>query len=194
MKTLTMKEKLASSFDVLKEEFGYKNKLAAPRITKVVVNAGIGSGMKRDKTRKDLVIDRLSKITGQHPTVRGAKQSIASFKIRQGDPVGVTVTMRGARMETFLDKLVNVSLPRTKDFRGLNRSTVSDLGNMTIGMKEHTIFPEASDEDVTDVFGLSIAIVTTAKSRKEALALFSYLGFPLKEEDEKKKKRLRKKR
>jgi large subunit ribosomal protein L5 len=187
-----LKEKQVSSFETLSKEFGIKNRLAAPRIQKVTINVGIGSAMKRDRNRKDFVIDRLSKITGQRPSVRGSKQSIASFKVRAGDPVGVAVTLRGTRMWSFLDKLVNVALPRTKDFRGITRSSAGDLGNMTIGIREHTIFPETSDEEISQVFGLAITIVTTATSRPEGLAFFEYLGFPLKKEDEKKAKRTRK--
>lgn len=188
----TLKQKQAGSFEVLKGQFGYKNKLAAPRIQKVVVSVGTGSGMKRDRNKNDFVIDRLTKIVGQKPSVKSAKQSIASFKIRQGDPVGVVVTLRGERMWSFLEKLVHVALPRTKDFRGITRSSAGELGNMTIGIREHTIFPETSDEEISNVFGLAITIVTTAKSRPEGLAFFEYLGFPLKKEDEAKKRKTRK--
>lgn len=188
----TLKQKQVSSYDALKAQFGYTNKLAAPRIEKVVVSVGTGSGMKRDRNKNDFVIDRLTKIVGQKPSVKSAKQSIASFKIRQGDPVGVVVTLRGERMWSFLDKLVNVALPRTKDFRGITRSSAGDLGNMTIGIREHTIFPETSDEEISQVFGLAITIVTTATSRPEGLAFFEYLGFPLKKEDEAKKRKTRK--
>ena len=188
----TLKQKQEGAFDTLKGEFGYKNKLASPRIQKVVVSVGTGSGMKKDKNRNDFVMDRLTKIVGQKPSVKSAKQSIASFKIRAGDPVGVVVTLRGERMWSFLDKLVNVALPRTKDFRGVTRSSAGDLGNMTIGIREHTIFPETSDEEISNVFGLAITIVTTAKTRREGLAFFEYLGFPLKKEDEKKARKTRK--
>lgn len=189
----TLKQKQEKSFEVLKGQFGYKNKLAAPHIQKVIVSVGTGSGMKKDRTKNDFVVDRITKITGQKPSVKGAKQSIASFKIRAGDPVGVVVTLRGARMWDFLDKLVQIALPRTKDFRGITRSSAGELGNMTIGIREHTIFPETSDEEISQVFGLAITIVTTAKTRPEGLAFFEYLGFPLKKEDEKKTKRKRKK-
>lgn len=188
----TIKQKQISSYEVLKPLFGYKNKLSAPHIQKVVVSVGTGSGMKKDKNRNDFVMDRLTKIVGQKPSVKSAKQSIASFKIRTGDPVGVVVTLRGERMWSFLDKLVNVALPRTKDFRGITRSSAGDLGNMTIGIREHTIFPETSDEEISNVFGLAITIVTTAHNRPEGLAFFEYLGFPLKKEDEAKKRKSRK--
>ncbi len=188
----SIKQKQAKAFDALKSQFGYKNAMSAPKIQKVVISVGTGSGMKRDKNKNTFVADRLMKITGQKPSVRGAKQSVSSFKIRAGDPVGVMVTLRGARMYEFLDKLVHVALPRTKDFRGITRSSAGALGNMTIGIKEHTIFPEAGDEEIVNVFGLAITIVTTAKTRPEALAFFEYLGFPMKKEDEKKKARTRK--
>ena len=188
----TLKQKQAGAYEALKAQFGYTNRLASPRIQKVIVSVGTGYGMKRDRNKNDFVIDRLTKIVGQKPSVKSAKQSIASFKIRQGDPVGVVVTLRGERMWSFLDKLVNVALPRTKDFRGITRSSAGELGNMTIGIREHTIFPETSDEEISQVFGLAITIVTTAHTRPEGLAFFEYLGFPLKKEDEAKKKKTRK--
>lgn len=159
---------------------GYKNKLAAPRLTKIVVASATGSAMKKDREKNDTVVDRLAKITGQKPTVRAAKQSVASFKIRQGDKVGVAVTLRGARMQHFIDKLINIALPRTKDFRGIDPKAVDSIGNMTIGIKEHTIFPETSDEDLRDVFGLAVTLVSTAKSKDEALKFFTHLGIPFK--------------
>ncbi len=162
------------------KKLGYKNKLAAPRLTKIVVASATGSAMKKDREKNDTVVDRLSKITGQRPTVRAAKQSVASFKIRQGDKIGVAVTLRGARMQHFLDKLVHIALPRTKDFRGIDPKAVDSIGNMTIGIKEHTIFPETSDEDLRDVFGLAVTLVSTAKTKSEALAFFTHLGIPFK--------------
>jgi large subunit ribosomal protein L5 len=150
--------------------------------------------MKKDRNKNTFVTDRLMKITGQKPAIRGAKQSIASFKIRANDPVGVMVTLRGARMYQFLDKLIDIALPRTKDFRGITRSSVNALGNITMGIKEHTIFPETGDEEIVHVFGMAITVVTTAKTRPEALAFFEYLGFPLKKEEETKKKRVRRKK
>lgn len=159
---------------------GYKNKLAAPRLLKIVVSSATGSAMKKDREKNDTVVDRLSKITGQRPTVRAAKQSVASFKIRQGDKVGVAVTLRGARMQHFLDKLIHIALPRTKDFRGIDPKAVDSIGNMTIGIKEHTIFPETSDEDLRDVFGLAVTLVSSAKTKEEAVKFFSYLGIPFK--------------
>ncbi len=172
------KQRQQTSFDALAGTFGYKNRMAAPRIVKVVVSSGVGK--KRDKNQLALVDDRLARITGQKPSARPAKQSIAQFKMRQGDVVGYQVTLRGARMFDFLDKVIHITLPRTRDFRGINLSAVDQMGNLTIGIKEHTIFPETSDEDLKDVFGLAITVVTTAKSKEEATAFFTHLGVPFK--------------
>jgi len=182
---ITVKEKQKKSFDDLKTQFGYTNILGSPKITKVVVSVGTGSGIKRDKNKNDFVSDRLAKITGQKPSLKAAKQSIASFKLREGNPIGVTVTLRGDRMYSFLDKLINIALPRTKDFRGIDRKVVDEMGNVTIGIKEHTIFPEVSDEELKDVFGLAVTIVTTAKSRDEALPFFEAIGIPFKKIEKK---------
>ena len=168
------------SFEKLSKDHGYKNVMASPRLTKVTVSVATGSAMKRDRKRNELVIDRLAKLTGQQPTIRKAKQSVASFKTREGDPIGVAVTLRGARMYGFLDKLFNVSLPRTKDFRGVNRTSVDDIGNMTFGIKEHTIFPEIKDEELKDIFGMAITIGTTAKTKEEATAFLEMIGVPFK--------------
>ena len=175
------KEKLESTQTAL-AQFGYKNKLASPRLVKIVVASGTGSGMKKDREKNNTVADRLARITGQKPSLRVAKQSVASFKIREGDPVGLMVTLRGARMQHFMDKLVHIALPRTKDFRGIDRKVVDDIGNMTLGIKEHSIFPETSDEDLRDVFGLAITLVSTAKTKAEATAFFEHLGIPFKKE------------
>lgn len=188
MKHLTVKEKEAEVFEKMKSQFNYKNAMAAPRLKKIVINIGTGTAIKKDKNKNDMIADRLAKITGQKPTLRGAKQSVASFKIRQGDPIGVMVTLRGSRMYAFLEKFINVALPRTKDFRGISRSVVDNIGNLTIGIKEHTIFPETADEDIKDVFGLSVTIVSSAKSKKDGIMFFELLGIPFKKEEEKKKK------
>jgi large subunit ribosomal protein L5 len=180
MKTIREKEK--EIYKVLKDTFHYKGMMAAPRITKIVVASSTGTGMKKDKHRNELVIDRLTKITGQKAVTRKAKKSVAAFKIRQGEEIGVAVTLRGKRMYTFIDKLYNIALPRTKDFRGINTSAVDSVGNLTIGIKEHTIFPEIVDEELKDVFGLAVTVVTTAKSKEEALAFFKLLGTPFKKD------------
>ena len=172
------KEKQQTAFEALKGRFGYTSTMQAPKIEKVVVSSGVGK--KRDAKTVELIEDRLAKITGQKVSTRAARMSIASFKVREGDTVGLSVTLRGARMYDFLDKLIHIALPRTRDFRGLSPKAVDDMGNLTIGIKEHTIFPETSDEDVKDVFGLAITIVTNCKSREEAEAFFNHLGVPFK--------------
>ena len=176
----TVKQKEKKAYTALKTKFGYKNTMASPRLVKVVVASGTGSGLKRNKDHNKLVIDRISKITGQLPATKSAKKSIASFKIRIGDPVGVMVTLRGARMYGFLDKLINVAIPRTKDFRGIDRKIVDNIGNLTMSIKEHTIFPETGDEELKDVFGSAVTIVTTAKTKDEATAFFELIGVPFK--------------
>jgi large subunit ribosomal protein L5 len=177
---VSVTEKQKESFAILSKEFGYKNVMAAPKLTKVSISVATGSAMKRDRKRNDLVIDRLTKITGQKATIRKAKMSVASFKTREGDEIGVAVTLRGARMIAFLDKVFNVALPRTKDFRGVNRTSVDNIGNMTFGIKEHTIFPEIKDEELKDIFGMAVTMVTTAKTKNEAARFFEIIGVPFK--------------
>lgn len=179
-KFVGVKEKEKLAFEKMAKEFGYKNIMASPRLTKINVSVATGSAMKKDRHRNDVVLDRLAKITGQKPTLRKAKQSVASFKTRQGDQIGVAVTLRGKRMFAFLDKVLNVSLPRTKDFRGLNRTSIDDMGNMTFGIKEHTIFPEIADEELKDVFGMAITLGTTANTAKEAETFLELIGIPFK--------------
>jgi large subunit ribosomal protein L5 len=173
-----LKTKVNNGFKVLKESQGYKNTMQSPRIQKVVISVGVGS--LKDKNKLKLIQDRLLKITGQKSAPRGAKISIANFKSREGDVVGYQVTLRGTRMYDFLEKLIHISLPRTKDFRGISMTGIDDMGNYTMGVKEHTIFPEAADEELKDVFGLAITIVTSAKTKPEAQAFLDYLGFPFK--------------
>lgn len=175
---ILVKEKTKSIFEELKGAMDYKNPMQAPKIQKVIVSTGVGSI--KDKKKVELIQDRLSKITGQKPAPRGAKTSIANFKVREGDTVGFQVTLRGKRMYDFLDRLLNIALPRSKDFQGISKKSVDEIGNITIGIKEHTIFPETSDEDLKDVFGIAITVVTSAKTRKEAEAFFEKLGFPFK--------------
>ena len=179
------KAKVGTAFAALKGEFGYKNAMQAPKIQKLVVSAGVGSI--KDKKKIELVHDRISKITGQKPVKKGAKISIASFKTRQGDIVGMQVTLRGARMYDFLDKLINIAIPRTKDFRGIGTTGIDGMGNYTLGIKENTIFPECSDEELKDVFGLAVTVVTNVKDPKETKAFLTHLGFPFKKTEEKKK-------
>lgn len=173
-----LKEKTKSAFKELKEKLGLKNIMQAPKILKVVVNSGVGS--MSDKKKIDIVVDRLAKITGQKPVKRGAKKSIASFKSREGDIVGVQITLRGEKMWSFLDRLLNIALPRTKDFRGISIDAIDEMGNYTLSIKEHTVFSETADEDLKDVFGFSATIVTNLKNKESASEFFKSLGFPFK--------------
>ena len=152
--------------------------MALPRLQRVVVNAGVGSA--KDRKKRELVLDRITRIAGQKATFRPARKSIASFKLRQGEPIGVAVTLRGERMRAFLDKLIHIAIPRMRDFKGINVKSIDEMGNLSIGIPEHTIFPETSDEDLKDVFGLTVTIVTSAKDRTSAEALLRHIGIPLK--------------
>lgn len=172
------KQKVANAYDSLKGEFGWKNRFAAPRLSKVVVSTG--TGKISDKNKIKVIEDRLARITGQKPSPRAAKKSIATFKLREGDVIGYQVTLRGARMYDFLEKVIHIALPRTRDFRGLSETAVDAMGNMTIGIRENTIFPEAGDEDLKDVFGLAITVVTTAKDKAQATAFLRHIGIPFK--------------
>lgn len=166
-----------SAFAALKDTFGYKNVMQAPKVSKVVVS--VGTGRVQDKQREALIRDRLALITGQKASPRPAKQSIASFKLREGEIIGYQVTLRGARMNHFIDKLINIAIPQTRDFRGLKTTAIDEMGNITIGIKENTIFPECADEEIKDVFSFAITIVTTAKNKAEAEAYLRHLGLPL---------------
>lgn len=164
-------------FETLKEKFGYTNIFQTPKIEKIIVSTGIGSI--KDKKKIEVILNRLTQITGQKPSPRAAKKSIASFKLREGDTIGYQVTLRGSRMRDFFDKFIHIALPRTRDFRGIPRTAIDEMGNVTIGIKEHTIFPETSDEELKDIFGLAVTIVTTAKSKEEAESFLRALGLPL---------------
>ncbi|OHA26894.1 MAG: 50S ribosomal protein L5 [Candidatus Taylorbacteria bacterium RIFCSPHIGHO2_02_FULL_44_36] len=172
----TIKQKQNETFVVLKEKLGWTNPMQAPRLLKAVISVGTGS--LKDKKKNELVADRLTKITGQKPAPRGAKKAVAAFKTRLGDLIGYQITLRGPRLFGFLDKFLNVALPRTKDFRGISSKAIDEMGNITIGIREHTIFPETADEDLRDIFGMAITIVTSAKNRAEALAFFEHIGIP----------------
>lgn len=175
-----IKEKQNKVYDTLKDQLGYKNKMQTPRIEKVVVSTG--TGKEKDKQKLELIPDRLGKITGQKVSPRPAKKSIASFKLREGTVIGYQVTLRGERAEDFLNKLINIALPRTRDFRGLKRESVDEMGNLTIGIREHTIFPETSDEELRNVFGLSVTVVTSSSNKEEAMKYLEALGFPFKKD------------
>ena len=179
MATKLLHDKQKEAFTGLKEQFGWTNPMQAPRVEKVVVSVGVGK-MGKEKGKLDLVADRLAKITGQKAAPRGAKKAIATFKTRLGDRVGYQVTLRGKRAEDFLNRLVHVALPRTKDFRGLSPDSIDEMGNYTLGIKENTVFPETADEELKDVFGMAVTVVTTAKNKTEAQAYLTHLGFPFK--------------
>ena len=189
---ISLKEKQNKAFDALKEKLGLKNKMQSPKVVKVI--ASVGTGSLKDKNKNKIIEDRLTRITGQKAVLNRAKKSIASFKVREGDPVGYQVTLRGSRMFDFLNKLVYVALPRTKDFRGLSSHALDQMGNFTIGIKENMIFPETSDEELKDVFGIGITIVTTCKDKNSAKAFLEYLGFPFKKVEEAKIRKARKKK
>lgn len=166
----------------LKEEFGIKNTLAAPRLRKVVLNVGVGRQSK-EQAFIDNAEKSLTKITGQKPVKTKARKSISSFKLREGQVIGLKVTLRGQRMYDFLEKLVTISFPRIRDFRGISDKLVDRQGNMTIGFKEHIAFPEIKVDEIDNVHGLEICIDTTAENREIGLALFKRLGFPFKTEE-----------
>jgi large subunit ribosomal protein L5 len=187
MKTISIKEKQNKAYGELKEVLGLKNIMQTPKVTKIDINVGIGS--LRDKSKIEFIQERVMRIAGQKPSLKGAKKSIAAFKVREGDPVGLHVTLRGKRMFNFLDKLVYVALPRTKDFRGISTNGIDQMGNYSLGVKENTIFPETSDEELKNVFGLSVVIGTNAKTKARAKELLTYLGFPFKKVEETKKKK-----
>lgn len=178
----SVQARMKQAFAAMKETFGYVNPHQAPTIEKVIIS--VGTGRVDDKAKIALIQNRMALITGQKPSARPAKQSIASFKLREGDIVGYQVTLRGKRMVHFLDKLIHLALPQTRDFRGLKVTSIDEMGNYTMGIKEHTIFPETADEDTKDSFGMSITIVTTAKGKTEAEALLRHIGLPLKKVEE----------
>lgn len=163
---------------ILKKEFGYTNIMAIPKMTKVVVNIGTGR-VAREAKVVDAMVRDITLITGQVPIKTKAKKAIASFKTRKDLEIGIKVTLRGKRMQDFIDRLINVVLPRTRDFRGIKLSSVDKFGNLTLGIKEHIVFPEVVLESSKNIFGLGITIVSTAKSKEEAERLFRLIGFPL---------------
>lgn len=167
------------------EKFGYKNPMAVPRVEKVVANAGFGrliSGKTSEEQKKiqDFILEELGLICGQRPVLKRAKKSISGFKIREGMAIGVAVTLRGKRMFDFLERLIHIAFPRTRDFRGIDPKSFDKKGNLTIGVKEHINFPEVSPEKAKNIFGLEITVVTTAKNREEGIELLRLLGFPIK--------------
>ena len=175
--------KISGAFEALKSSFQWKNAFQAPRVEKIVISTGTGR-VRKEKQRLELIQDRLAKITGQKVVPRKARKSIASFKLRDGEEVGFMTTLRGKKMHAFLDKMINVAIPRMRDFRGIPESSIDEMGNLTVGIPEHTIFPETPDENLQDIFGMSVTIVTTARKKDEALAFLRYIGVPFTSEGE----------
>jgi len=161
----------------LMQEFGYRNPMQVPRLDKIVVNMGVGEAV-QDAKKIDAAVGDLTAITGQHPVVIRAKQSIATFKLRQNMPIGVKVTLRAQRMYEFLDRLITVALPRVRDFRGVSPHSFDGRGNYALGLKEQLVFPEIDYDKVDSVRGMDVVIVTTAKTDAEAKALLKAFDMP----------------
>ncbi len=161
----------------LMEKFSYRNPMEAPRIEKIVINMGIGEGKENPKLL-DAAVKELAQITGQRPVITKAKKSVASFKLREGMSIGCKVTLRGGRMYDFMNKLINVALPRVRDFRGISPKAFDGRGNYSLGLKEQIIFPEIVYDEVEKIQGMDIAIITTAKTDEEAKELLRLLGMP----------------
>lgn len=180
-KLKTTKEVYTDSVKDLQKDLGFDSVMMVPKITKIVVNAGIGR-ITKESDKVDEVFNSLRDITGQNPIKTKSKKSIAGFKIRENQDVGVKVTLRGQRMWDFMDRLINGALPRVRDFQGIDLHSIDKSGNLNIGIKEHTIFPEIVAEKVRHSFGFQVTVVSTAKDEKHAEELYRRLGFPLKKE------------
>jgi large subunit ribosomal protein L5 len=173
-----LREKYAKDVvPALTKEFGYKNVMAVPRIQKVVVNMGLGEATSNVKII-DTGADELARITGQKPVTRRAKKSIAAFKVRKGMPVGTMVTLRGERMWEFLDRLMNIALPRVRDFKGVSPKGFDGRGNYTLGLRDQLLFPEIDYMKVDKARGMNVSVVTTAKTDQEARKLLQFIGMP----------------
>jgi len=169
----------------MQEKFGYKNRMAVPGIVKVVINTGFGraiSAKTKDEQKRftEYVNENLALLSGQRPVLTQARKSISSFKLREGNIIGAKVTLRGKKMYNFLEKLINIVLPRSRDFRGISLKAVDRNGNLNVGIKEHIVFPEISPEKSPILLGLEITVVTNAKEREKGLELFKLLDFPMK--------------
>ena len=162
----------------LKKELGTENVMSLPRISKVVVNVGVGK-LRKEKKLLELLIDDMTAITGQKMQIRRARLSIAGFSIREGDTVGIRSTLRGKRMYDFLDRMVHIAFPRTRDFNGINPKSIDRQGNLSIGIKEHIAFPEIAQDKSEKIFSFEVTITTTAKTKEEGEALFKALNFPI---------------
>ncbi len=185
-KTKTPTPRLKDRYDAeirerLKERFEYHSIMQVPRVLKITVNMGVGEA-KTNAKALDSAVEELTTITGQRAQIRRARKSIAGFKIREGMPIGAKVTLRGARMYEFLDRLVSIALPRIRDFRGLSAQSFDGRGNYSLGVREQIIFPEIDYDDIDSVRGLDVAITTSAKTDEEGLALLRELGLPFRAE------------
>lgn len=164
----------------LMKEFGYTNPMQTPKLHKIVINIGVGEAIQNQRAL-DAAVGDLRKIAGQQPVIRRAKKSVAAFKVRTGMPIGVTVTLRGQRMYEFLDRLVNIALPRIRDFRGISAKSFDGRGNFTVGLREQLVFPEIDYDEIDKVRGMEVTIVTTARTDEEGKALLSRLGMPFRD-------------
>ena len=176
-KTRLQEKYLSEVVPALQDKFQYKNVMMIPKIEKVVINMGVGEAVSNSKVLENAVAD-MTEISGQKPVITKAKKSIANFKVRQGMPLGAKVTLRGDRMYYFLDKLMNLALPRVRDFRGVSATAFDGRGNYALGLKEQLIFPEIEYDKVDKVRGMDIIIVTTAQTDEEARELLKLLGMP----------------
>ena len=163
----------------LQKEFSIKNVMAVPKIEKVVINTGVGKLVKDGKALEKVERD-LAQLSGQKVVAKKAKKSIAGFKVREGMDIGYSVTLRGKRMYDFLDRFVSIALPSSKDFRGIDPKNVDKGGNLNVGVREHSIFPEVSYESLKDIISLQVTVVTTARDREKGIKLFKLMGFPIK--------------
>lgn len=190
---LKLKEKyFAEAVPAMKEKFHYKSTMAVPRIEKVVINVGFGraiAGKTSDEQKKiyEPMMEDLTTIAGQKAVLTKAKKSIAAFKVRMGMPLGAKVTLRGQKMYDFLERLISVALPRSRDFRGIDLDSMDKDGNLAIGIKEHICFPEIAPEKVRQIFGFEIAVVTNAGNQEKGIEFLRLMGFPMKAEKEDKK-------
>ncbi len=167
------------------KEFDYDNKLAVPRLKKIIINVGVNKQRKdNDSKYIEDITEIIAKITGQKPRLNNAKKSVAGFNIREGETVGISTILRGEKMWSFLEKLIFVAFPRTRDFRGINPNSVDEAGNLSIGLKNQMCFPEVDSEEIDKSFGFQITIVTSANDRQKGFKLLKYLEVPFKKEEE----------
>jgi len=177
MKTRLEEHYYKNIHSIMIDKFNYKNKFEIPKLTKVVINIGVGEAVK-DSKKIDAAIKEISAISGQKPIITRAKKAIATFKLREGMPIGVKVTLRKSHMYEFIDRLINVALPRVRDFRGLNGKSFDGNGNYSLGLKEQIVFPEIDYDNIDTIRGMDICVVTTAKSDEEGKELLKNFDFP----------------